>query len=98
MRSWGISSPPDLSRWFQDQGFAMTQPRNHIPARIRDRGGVQVRCSSGIVGSVFRSCDIACGPTNGRPTRFRPVGVTRWVEVGTVGRSRIERCCVECRC
>ena len=26
----------------------------------------------GIVGSVLRSCDIACGPTIGRPTRFRP--------------------------
>ena len=24
MRSWGISSPPDLSLWFRDQGFAMT--------------------------------------------------------------------------
>ena len=59
------------------------QPHPSTGARILDRGGVQVRCSSGIVGSVLRSCDIACGPTNGRPTRFRP----RWRDVAETGAS-----------
>ena len=77
MRSWGISSPPDLSRWFRDQGFndSARQPHPSTGARILDRGGVHVRFSSG---SVLRSTHV--GQQMAVPPDSVPVGVTRQVD------------------
>ena len=85
MRSWGISSPPDLSLWFRDPGFAMIQPGNHIPARAPEFV-IGEACRFDARVALLEACYVRVtlhvGQQMAVPPHSVPVGVTRRVETG----------------
>ena len=85
MRSWGVSSPLDLSRWLRDQGFASTQPGNHIPARAQEfLFGEACRFDARVaLEAVFVHVTLHIGEQMAVPPNSVPANVTRQVEAGT---------------
>ena len=107
MRAWRTSSPPDLSLWFQ--GFAMTQPGNHIPARAQEfviGEACRFNARVALLEACYVRVTLHVGQQMAVPPDSVPVGVTRRVETGaSVGetqrwaqlrRSRIERHAHDC--
>ena len=89
MRSWGVSSPPDLSRWLRDQGFASSQPSNHIPARAQEfliGEACRFDARVALLEGVFVRVTLHMGEQMAVPPDSVPANVTRQVEAGTVVR------------